>query len=326
MIGIGMLGASRIGVGAVIEPAAGIAVVELVAVAARSNARAEDYAAVHGIPIVEPDYQALVSSPDVDLVYVGLPPSEHKEWTIAALRAGKHVLCEKPFALNAGEAAEMVSVAEASGTRLIEAFHYRFHPLFARVIEIVKAGEIGEVERVDGHFNVPISYEPSEIRYSKHLGGGALMDLGCYPVHWARSVVDGRADVVAASADWHQSGVDVAMSAELRFPNGVAGFVRCSMHEQLREGLDAKLTVTGRQGVLSVDNPLAPHLGHKLTVDIDGESVSETRDGETTYHYQLAHVVDVIENEAEQLTGSTDSVETMQLLDQMYRAAAQTKT
>ena len=97
------------------------------------------------------------------------------------------------------------------------------------------------------------------------------------------------------------------------------------MHEQLREGLDAKLTVTGRKGVLSVDNPLAPHLGHKLTLDIDGESVSETRDGETTYLYQLAHVVDVIENEAEQLTGSTDSVETMQLLDQMYRAAAQTK-
>ncbi|MEM9208997.1 MAG: Gfo/Idh/MocA family oxidoreductase, partial [Pseudomonadota bacterium] len=142
---IGLLGASRIGVDAIIKPAADVPGVEVCALAARSPARAAEYADEHAIPAIESDYAALVASPDIDLVYNGLPPSEHKSWTIAALRAGKHVLCEKPFALHADEAADMVRAADETGGKLIEAFHYRFHPLFHRVMEIRDSGVLGDL-------------------------------------------------------------------------------------------------------------------------------------------------------------------------------------
>ena len=325
MIRIGLLGASRIAIGAIIEPIANISEVELVAVAARSASRARDYAILHDIPHVEPDYSALLTNPSIQLIYNGLPPSEHRHWTIEALRAGKHVLCEKPIAMNAREAEEMVAVARASGGKLIEAFHYRFHPLFIRVVSLLEAGAIGDVERVDCHFNVPVPYSPTELRYRRDLGGGAMMDLGCYPVHWARSLTGGRPEVIAASAEWHGSGVDIAMSAELVFPNGVRALLACSMSEHLPDRLDAGLKVTGSKGVLVVENPLAPHIGHKLTLDAGGDFSSETLDGQSTYYHQLKHVVDVIENDAVPLTGGFDAIETMRVIDSIYRVASATR-
>ena len=322
MIRIGLLGASRIGRGAIIEPARDSADVEVVAIAARSEARARDYADKHEVPNVEPDYAALLSSAGIDLIYNGLPPSEHKQWTLAALRAGKHVLCEKPFALNADEAEAMVGAASESGRTLIEAFHYRFHPLFVRVVELLDSGAIGAVQRVACHFNVPIPFERTELRYNRSLGGGAMMDLGCYPIHWARSVVGEQPRVISANADWHESGVDIAMEAELEFPRGATANVSCSMSESLPDRLDAGLIVQGEKGTLVVENPLAPHVGHKLTLNTDRGAVSEQFDNTPTYHYQMQHVVDVIGNGAKQLTGGTDAVENMRALDAVYRAAA----
>ncbi|MDJ0749460.1 MAG: Gfo/Idh/MocA family oxidoreductase [Woeseiaceae bacterium] len=322
MIRIGLLGASRIGRGAIIAPAAEIAGVEVVTVAARSEARAREYAEVHGIPKVEPDYQALISSPEIDLVYNALPPSEHKGWTLAALRAGKHVLCEKPFSMNADEAEAMVGTAKETGRTLIEAFHCRFHPLFARVMELLDSGAIGTVLSMSSHFNVPIPSEPGELRYDKRLGGGAMMDLGCYPVHWVRNAAAEEPDVVSANADWHESGVDVAMEAELQFPLGATASVSCSMSENLPDKLDANLTVTGEEGTLAVDNPLAPHIGHELTLETDRGVVSEQFGSESTYHYQLRHTVDVIENGATQLTGGADAIGNMRVIDAIYRVAA----
>ena len=135
MTRIGLLGASRIARGAVIEPVAEIANAKVSRVAASSREKALSYAEEHGIPGIEADYAALVGSDAVDLVYNALPPSGHMRWSIAALESGKHVLCEKPFAMNAREAGKMVAAAEASGRFLIEAFHYRFHPLMLRVLE-----------------------------------------------------------------------------------------------------------------------------------------------------------------------------------------------
>lgn len=321
MIHIGLLGASRIAVGAIIQPAASFRRVRVQAIAARSPARAREYAETHGIPETHADYAALVASPDVDLVYNALPPSEHKPWTIAALRAGKHVLCEKPFALSPAEAEAMVEAARDTGNVLIEAFHYCFHPLFQRVLAIIDAGTIGAVRHIDAHFNTAIAYRPNELRYDRALGGGALMDLGCYPLHWVRTVLCQEPEVLAASGEWHDAGVDVAMSADLVFPRGATAKVQCSMSGDLPGGLDNTLRVTGSAGVLTVDNLIAPHRGHTLVVDSGQGVVSETLSTQPTYYYQLQHVIDVIESGATQRTGGSDAVNTMRLIHAIYRKA-----
>ena len=202
-IRIGLLGASKIARGAVIAPAADIDGVAVTRVAASDRKRAEAYAREHGIPGVEDDYESLVASDDVDLVYNALPPSGHCAWTLAALANGKHVLCEKPFAMNADEAAQMVEASENAPGVLIEAFHYRYHPAFRRLLDILAEGSIGCIQRLSAFFNVTIPHRPGELRHTLELGGGALMDLGCYPLHWVRTVVGEEPDVVSAEATPH---------------------------------------------------------------------------------------------------------------------------
>ena len=321
MIRIGLLGASRVSRYAVIEPAATIEGIGVSAVAARDAARAASFAAENGIPVVAADYEALLASDEVDLVYNGLPPAGHARWTIAALEAGKHVLCEKPFAMNAAEAQAMVDAADRSGRVLIEGYHYRFHPLFARVLEVLDSGAIGAVRSIDAHFNVRIPPEPGEIRYDPALGGGAMMDLGCYCVHWARSVMRAEPEVRSAAAVLHDTGVDLGMHAVLEFPGGVSADVRSSMAEGLDEGLDAGLEITGERGKLTVVNPLSPHMGHALIIEAKGGTTREEVAGETTFAHQLRHVIDVLRGTAEPLTGGSDAIATMQVLDAIYRAA-----
>lgn len=321
MIRIGLLGASRVSRYAVIEPAAGVEGVVVSVVAARDPARADVFAEENGIPHVAADYEALVSSDAVDVVYNGLPPSGHARWTIAALEAGKHVLCEKPFSMDAGEAQAMVDAAERTGNVLLEAYHYRFHPLFARVLDVVGAGRIGAVRGLDARFNVRIAYTPGEIRYDPALGGGAMMDLGCYCVHWARHVMAAEPRVLSASAIRHESGVDVEMEAMLEFPGGVQARVRSSMSEDLPGGLDAGLVITGERGTLTVVNPIAPHAGNELIIETDDGTTREAVEGETTYACQLQRLRDVLDGRVEPLTGGSDAIAGMRVLDEIYRLA-----
>jgi predicted dehydrogenase len=319
MIRIGLLGASRVSLYAVIAPAAAIEDVFVSTVAARDAMRAATFAEENGIPHVAPDYQALVTSDKVDVVYNGLPPSGHACWSIAALEAGKHVLCEKPFAMNAAEARAMVSAAERTGKVLIEAYHYRFHPLFARVLELVRSNSIGAIRDLQAHFNVRIRSDPGEIRYNPTLGGGSMMDLGCYCVHWVRSIMGTEPEVLSASATRHDTGVDVAMQAVLGFPDGVRARVSSSMSEELPDGLDARLVITGERGTLSVINPIAPHMGHELILETPQGTTREELAGQTTYYHQLQHLLDVLQGEASPLTGGSDAVANMRVLDRIYR-------
>jgi predicted dehydrogenase len=321
MIRIGLLGASRISHGAIIEPAAKIDGVEVSCVAARDADRAADFAKEHGIPHVAHDYDALIAGDQVDLIYNGLPPSGHARWSIAALEAGKHVLCEKPFAMNSDEAQAMVDAAETTGNILIEAFHHRFHPAWIRALEIIRGGALGTVRRIYGRFNVAIGFDPAEIRYVPELGGGAMMDLGCYPVHWVRSVMGTEPEVVSASANRHESGVDTSMQAELEFPNGAMAKVECSMSEDLPEGLDVELEVEGDSGKLIMTNPLVPHAGSEIIVESNGDTVREEFAGESTYYHQLLHTAQVLRGEAVPLTGGADAVGNMRALDAAYRLA-----
>ena len=317
---IGLLGASRIARGAIIKPAAGIDGVEVTRVAASSADRARAYADEHDIPGVAEDYAALVSSDDVDLVYNALPPSGHIEWTIAALRNGKHVLCEKPFAMNADEAQQMVEAAASAPGVLIEAFHYRFHPLFERVMKILCDGSIGTIRSLAAHFKYRIPYTPGELRHTPEVGGGAMMDLGCYPLHWVRTVMGTEPTVVGAKAAQERERVDVSMQASLDF-DGLPAEIACSMATDLPPDLDDELTVEGDLGRITVINPLAPHAFNELILaTADGES-SEVVEGKTTYWHQLQHVRDVIDGNARQITGGDDAVANMRAIDAIYRAA-----
>ena len=317
-IRFGVLGAAKITPDALIKPAADSQRVEVVAIAARDPERARGFAEEHGIPQVDSSYEALIRNPDIEAVYNPLPASLHAEWTHRALEQGKHVLCEKPFAANAVETEEMVAAAEESGLILLEAFHYRYHPLANRIQEVVASGALGDIQQVEAVFCVPIS-DPEDIRYDLSLGGGATMDLGCYPIHWARLATGTEPSVIRAEARQGPPGIDLAMSAEMRFPGEIHCEVRCSMAPDT--GFQAFLQVTGSRGELRADNPLVPHLGHRLRVSSDGGEEIETLEGQTTYHHQLdAFVAAVIDGES-QPTGGRDGIANMRAIDAVYLAA-----
>ena len=317
MLRIGLLGASRIAPTAVITPAAGREDVTVTAVAARDPARAKAYAETHGIPAVADDYAALIARDDVDLVYNGLPPAGHLEWTVAALEAGKAVLCEKPFARNADEARTMVAAAERAGRPLIEAFHYRYHNVIRRAEEMIRSGVLGQIHRANAVFQVTIPQDTGDLRWSAEQGGGALMDLGCYPLHLMRTLLGEEPQIREARGEF-VGGVDAQIMAALAFPSGARADISCSMVPETR---DARATIGGSKGRMEIVNFLAPQYGCRFTTVIGGETVEHPVDGPSTYEAQLAHVVEVMAGEAQPLTGGADAIANMAAIDAIYKLA-----
>ncbi len=320
MIRIGILGAARIAPRGIVTPANALLGAEVVAIASRDLERAQDFAAQHSIPMAFGSYAELIARDDIDLVYVPLPPSAHLEWCTAALAAGKHVLVEKPFANNAQDAAQMVAAARAAGRHLIEGFHYRYHPLFERTLTALRKGEIGRIRHIEAVFNANLPDTPGELRYIEALGGGALMDLGCYCLHWIRSVAGDEPTIVSAKAR-SAAGVDIDIEAELAFTSGPTATLRCSM--QPDDGvLYRRLRVQGDSGVLELDNPVTPHAGATLTIESASAAMPQiVSGGDTTFHYQLKHVIEVIKGRVQPLTGGDDAVGNMRGIDAIYRAA-----
>src|SRR6185437_6325825 len=214
---IGVLGAARIAPMALVNPAKENAEVVVGAVAARDVSRARAFAAKHGIPKVHGGYGALIADPDLDAVYNPLPNGLHGRWTRAALAAGKHVLCEKPFTANAAEAREIAELAADSDRVVMEAFHYRYHPMTLRAEEIIASAELGPLRHVEASLCFPLP-KFSDIRDDYGLAGGAMMDAGCYPVHMARTFGGPSPEVVAARAKLRDKQIDRAMTADLLFP------------------------------------------------------------------------------------------------------------
>ncbi|HXV00120.1 MAG TPA: Gfo/Idh/MocA family oxidoreductase [Caulobacteraceae bacterium] len=316
-IRFGLLGASRIAVTAVIGPARDNGDFTVTAVAARDPERAGTYGAQYGIPAVAADYAALIARDDVDVVYNALPPAGHAAWTIAALEAGKAVLCEKPFARDAVEARAMVDAAEASGQVLLEAFHYRFHNVMRAAVALVREGALGPLKSVEAVFEVPIARTPGELRWSAEQGGGALMDLGTYCVHAIRSLVGAEPEVTMARGEF-VDGVDAAMEAELAFPGAMAGRIACSM---VAARPAARLEAVGEAGRLTIDNFLAPQIGCRFVSEIGGETRRHATQGPTTYAAQLSHLAEVLAGRTAPLTGGADAIANMAAIDAIYRAA-----
>lgn len=315
---IGILGAARIAPNAVIRPARYHNEAEVLVVAARNRRKAEAFAVKYGVPRVADSYQAVVDDPTIDAIYNPLPNGLHGEWTLKAIAAGKHVLCEKPFTSNAAEAEEVAKEANRSGLVVMEAVHYRYHPLAMRAIDVITGGEIGAIQRLETAFCFPLP-RFWDIRYKLHLAGGSAMDAGCDAVHMARTFGQGEPRVVSARAKLHSREIDRAMTGELLFADGYPGKVTASMWAWSVPRSTVRLW--GSEGRLTLINPLGPQMWHRLSVTTTVGTRRETFTRRSTYEFQLDAFCRAVIRGEPILTPVSDSVANMKVIDDLYTAA-----
>jgi len=315
---IGVLGAARIAPPALIHPARMLEGVQVAAIAARDRSRAAGFAAKHGIATVHDSYDALLADPDIDAIYNPLPNGLHGRWTIAALRAGKHVLCEKPFTANADEADSVAEVAHGTGLVVMEAFHYRYHGLTARMLEILESGELGDVRHIDTWLCFPLPV--ADIRWQLDLAGGAMMDAGCYAVHLLRTLAGAEPTVRSARAKLKSPQVDRYLKAELDFTDGRTATVTASMLSARLLGMGAR--VTGSAGTMQVFNPILPQVYHRLRISTAAGKRSERVPRQpSSYLAQLTAFRDAVLHGTPFPTHVDDSVANMRVIDACYLAA-----
>ena len=315
---IGTLGAADIATRALIRPARRVEGVEVATVAARDTEHAHRFAGRHRIPRVHQSYQALIDDPEIDAVYIPLPNSLHAPWTLRALWAGKHVLCEKPLAANAREAEQMARAAADTGRVLAEAFHYRYHPLAARVKAILDGGEIGRIRHMEAEFSVPL-LKPRSIQYRYDLAGGATMDVGCYAINLLRFLAGAEPEVLSARARLIRPGVDRLMVASFHFPDGSTARMTCALLSARL--LRASAVVHGSEGRMRVTFPYLPHHFHRITVQAHAGTRHEQVQGDTTYTHQLRAFVAAVREGISLPTDAVDGVANMRVIDSVYRAA-----
>ena len=292
--------------------------VQVTAIAARDPKRAEKFARRNHIPHVHQTYESLLDDPEIDAIYNPLPNGLHAEWTIRALRAGKHVLCEKPFASNAKEAMEMANAAQKTGKVLSEAFAYRTHPLTARLKEVMTNEEIGKIQKIEARFSF-LNLNLSNIRYRYDLAGGAQMDAGCYPVSLVRFLVGEEPTVTSAKARLIRPQVDSRMESQLSFPSGVEAHVTCDMLSP--KLFDSFLKVQGDAGEMTVISPFQPHWFHLITIR-NAKGVKRGRiKGENAYVSQLRAFANAIHSGTPFNTNPEDAVNNMRVIDAIYEKA-----
>ena len=285
--------------------------VELLAVASRDRARADAYAREWEIPRAYGSYEALLDDPEVEAVYISLPNTLHAEWSIKALEAGKHVLCEKPFTRHPEEVDAAFDVAERTGRLLSEAFMYRHNPQTAKLVELVAGGAIGELRLVRSAFSYSL-YEEDNIRLRTDVEGGALMDVGCYNVSGSR-LLGGEPERVWGEAWYGPSGTDWVFGGLLRFPSDVLATFDCGTAMPNRDELEA----IGSEGSIFLDDPW--HCVHpviELCRDGDVERIEiERRD---SYRLELENMSDAIRGEAELLLGRDDAMGQARTLEALH--------
>jgi predicted dehydrogenase len=318
---IGVLGAARISSLSIVAPAAATGH-RLVALAARDRRRADAFAAEHGVERVVDGYHNLVSDPEIDVVYNPLPNGLHGAWNVRAVQAGKHVLSEKPSASNAAEAVAVQQEVAAAGTTFMEAFHYLFHPLTRRLIDIAESGELGRIEHVATMVAIPAPPD-DDLRWSLALAGGAVMDLGCYSLHAQRMagrLAGGSPVVVSARAGTRTGSPDVDewLDADLAFPGGVTGSARCHMaHGQV----EITFRIVGSDGEAVAHNFVQPHLDDRLTVTTGDGSRTESLGRRSSYTYQLEAFAAAVRSGEALPIDAADAVSNMRLIDAAYQAA-----
>jgi predicted dehydrogenase len=227
---------------------------EAAAVGGRDSDRTQRWARENGVRRAVTGYQPVIDDPDLDALYIPLPNSLHAEWTIRALRAGKAVLCEKPLTGTLAEAEQVLAVAAETGTPLWEAFMFPFHDQMARLRALLADGVIGELREIQSNFHFQLTNPEGNVRMSAALAGGALADVGCYPVRLARDLFAAEHETAWATADWHADGVDVATFGVLGFPGGRRLLLSCGFGR----AADTFSRLLGTAGQISITNPFHP--------------------------------------------------------------------
>jgi xylose dehydrogenase (NAD/NADP) len=288
---------------------------EVVAVASRDLGRAEDYARERGIPRAHGSYEALLDDPEIEAVYISLPNSLHVEWSIRALEAGKHVLCEKPLDRRPERVAEAFDAADRAGRFLMEGFMYRHHPQMARLRELVEDGAIGELRAITSVFTFSLT-RLDDVRLRPELDGGALMDVGCYCVSAARFLA-GEPLAAAGEQVLSPSGVDVRFAGLLRFAGDVVAHFDCGIDVPSRWHLEA----AGSEGAVRVPDPfivsswgLELHRPGSEPERIDVEKRNK-------YQLELENLSAAIRGEGEPLLGREDALGQARAIEALYRAA-----
>jgi predicted dehydrogenase len=262
---------------------------ELVAVASREKAKAEQYAAEWKIPRVHASYEALLADPEIDVIYNPLPNSLHAEWTIKALRAGKHVLCEKPLTAKVAETDAVIAAAEASGKIVAEAFMYRHHPQTLKVKELVDNGALGELRLIRGSFTFTLSRDP-DVRLRSDLDGGSIWDVGCYPVSYTRMIVGAEPEEVFGWQMTGATGVDMLFIGQMRFPGGVFAQFDCSFRTPYR----AQMEIVGSEATLTIPAPFKPGLENEIYLTRGDETDQIVVEGQELYLGEVEDMADAV--------------------------------
>ena len=299
---------------AIIRAAAATDAVRVCGAASRDPARAEEYARERGLERWWPSYDELLADPDLDAVYIALPNSLHVEWSIHALEAGKHVLCEKPLGRDPDAVAHAFEVAEHTGLVLMEAFMYRHHPQIKRLRTLLDDGAIGELRLVRAQFDSTLGRE-EDVRWVRELGGGALLDVGCYCVSGLR-LLAGEPELVFGQQTPTERNVDVRFAGTLRFPDGVLGTFDCGMDVEPTQALEA----IGSEGSILVRRPFTAEL-EGVTLTRGGEVEEIEVESANRYALQLENFARAVRGEEPALLGAEESVAQARALDALLRSA-----
>jgi predicted dehydrogenase len=298
-------------------------VADATAIASRKLVRAEEYAQARGIGRAYGSYEELLEAEDIDAVYIPLPNSLHREWTSAALDAGKHVLCEKPLTIRADEAAELFAKADRLGLVLMEAFMYRHHPIAETVEEIVRSGQIGEVQSIRSHFSFTVADPEKDIRLSAELGGGALRDVGCYCISFGRLVTGEDPDFVASHQLITATGVDERTTALLEYPGGATATFDVSIRSPLAYGA----TVVGSDAVLSIPSPWYAHNPpHAISIARGGGAERSLNcSSRNSYELEIENFCHAVHGEEPPRISAEETIGVLATLDRIEAAAMRTE-
>ncbi len=313
----GLLSTAKINL-EILAGAADSDIVDIVAVGSRDLARAEAYAAEHGLARAHGSYEALLADPEVDAVYISLPNGLHHPWTLKAVAAGKHALVEKPYTRRPADVDEAWNAADAAGVTVMEAFMYRHHPQTLRVKELVDGGAIGRLLAVKSTFTFPLG-DLSDVRAQPDLDGGALMDVGCYTVSGAR-LLAGEPISVLAEQVTGSTGIDMALHGTMRHANDVVSQFEATFLAQRRQDLE----VVGTEGVLVVEAPWRADWGGTVTITRHDGSV-ETIEVETTnpYRLELEDLAGAVTEGRPARLGRIDALGQARAIEALYRSAAE---
>ncbi len=292
------------------------------AIASRELAKAQSLVEKHRQGVAYASYAALLEDPEIDAVYIPLPNHLHKEWTIKALEAGKHVLVEKPFAMNAREAESMEAAAQRHGRRLMEAFMYRFHPRSQRIKQLVEEDALGKIALIRSSFTFPVKRAGANQRlFLPEMGGGSLWDVGCYGVSVARWLLGEEPAAVSAQADYSEEGVDTNFAGTLRFPSGALAVIESSFTAALQQ----TYSVTGESGAIELPHdafvPWEKDATFTLRGALDEHGHLVTIPGADEYQLMIEHFANAVQGQGQLAITPGDSVNQMRVLDALSQAA-----